>query len=415
MAKSRRSKKKGKALTTLEVRCESWDEFAAVYANDISLGGIYIETDERPELMSTVEIKLLLPEGHEVRFKANVVHLPSAEEAEKEGRAEGVGLEFRNLEAMMKKQLWHLVEYAKWEAGAPGARSYAAALMEFAESQAEAGADSEAWRSLSPPPLEEEELEEEEEDEDELQSEEASRPSSVEPEPAVAASAPPGPGAEAEGMTSSPAPSGPRSQRPVQREDATPMGIPEPLHEQSVPPAAEAGRSMRPISGRATEAARKLAASLRTKTAAVTGRAAGAPAAAGHAAGAPAAAGHAAGAIAGPTPRSLRVSQTPSTVSREKLSVAFKDIAYKRYDMAIRTLEALVTQEPDNKKARIWLNIARARRAIQRGRRREAATFFQAVLELDEQNHEAHKFVKAFERDEKVKNVPFARYFTKKQ
>lgn len=406
MAKNRRSKKKGRALTTLEVRCESWDEFAALYANDISLGGIYIETDERPELMSTVEIKLLLPEGHEVKFKGNVVHVASAEDAEQEGRAEGVGLEFRNLEPMMKKQLWHLVEYAKWEAGAPGARSYAAALMEFAETQAQ-GADSEAWRSLSPPPFEEEELEEEEEDEDELRSAEASGPSSVEPEPAVAASAPPGPGAEAEGRASSPAPSGPRSQRPVRREDAAPMGTPEPLHEQSVPPAAETGRSMRPISGRATEAARKLAASLRSKTAAVTGRAAGAPAAA--------AAGHAAGAVAGPTPRSLRVSQTPSSVSREKLSVAFKDIAYKRYDMAIRTLEALVTQEPDNKKARIWLNIARARRAIQRGRRREAATFFQAVLELDEQNHEAQKFVKAFQKDEKVKNVPFARYFTKKQ
>jgi tetratricopeptide (TPR) repeat protein len=162
------------------------------------------------------------------------------------------------------------------------------------------------------------------------------------------------------------------------------------------PPAAagEAGRSMRPTSGRATEAARKLAVSLRSKNAAGSA--------------APAAGAAAAG-------RSVRVSKTASTISREKLGVAFKDIAYKRYDMAIRTLEEVVTKEPANTKARIWLNIARARRALQQKKRRDAARFFQVVLEVDPQNHEAQKFVKAFERDEKVKNVPFARYFTKKQ
>jgi hypothetical protein len=159
---------------------------------------------------------------------------------------------------------------------------------------------------------------------------------------------------------------------------------------------------VRPASGRATEAARKLAASLRSKNKGAGGANKGS----GAAAPAPA---------AGGSGGKVRVSKTASTIGREKLGVALKDIAYKRYDLAVRTLEEVASKEPDNRKARIWLNIARARRAVQQGKRRDAARFFGVVLELDEQNHEAQKFVKAFERDEKVKNVPFARYFTKKQ
>lgn len=482
MTQTRRAAKKGRLRPTLEVRCESWDEFAALYANDISLGGIYIETDERPDLMSTVEVKILLPEGHEVKFNANVVHVPSAGEAEAEGRAEGVGLEFRNIDPMMKRQLWHLVEYAKWEAGAPDARSYAAALMEFAEAQAEASEDSEAWRSLSPPPFEDEPPEppaEEEEEPEGGQTEEKQgveapserrttkpAPPSYEAEAKAVVKSIPGPSAvpssavtppprrsstrsgpterkaapetpplsrrppEPEEAVQSSAPPAPTSQRPARPSGMAASSRPAPAPGSSRPPAAgrsykpppsvpEAFSSMRPPTGRATDAARKLAASLRSKKAG-GGRPpppSAAPPSAKRTSLAPGGARSSlapGGARNSLVPGGARSSKTPSAIRGEKLSVAFKDIAYKRYDLAIRTLEEIMSQEPTNLKARIWLNVARARRAVQKGKSGEAAKFFRLVLELDEQNHEAQKFVQAYERDQRVKSMPFGRYFTKK-
>ena len=380
MAMTRRAAKKGGIRRTLAVRCESWHEFAARYANDIGLGGIYIETDDPPELLASVEARILLPEGHEVKFDANVVHVPSAEEAKAEGRTKGVGLEFLNIDPVMKQQLWHLVEYAKWEAGAPGARSYAAALMQFAENQA-ASDDSETWRSLSPPPFEDDELEEPDEAEEPEQEADETEEEAA-PEQRITVSAPSSYEADAS-----------RSAHP-------------PLS------AAETDRSVRPTSGRAIDAARKLAASLRTNQAAGTGGDRVAIAGGGGVATPAPAASRAR--ISSPLPAGARSSKPPSAARNEKIDVAFKDIAYKRYDLAIRTLEEIIAQEPSNTKARIWLNVARARRAVQKGKRDEAVRFFQLVLELDERNHEAQKYVQGYEREERVKNVPFARYFTRK-
>ena len=117
----------------LVVRCESWGEFVERYASDISQGGLYIVTDEAPPILSEIDVVMQLPEGHEVQLRASVVHVIDGERAAHEGREPGVGVQFLNLDAASKAQIYQLVEYARWE-GSSGGASLASRLFEVSPS-----------------------------------------------------------------------------------------------------------------------------------------------------------------------------------------------------------------------------------------------------------------------------------------
>ena len=99
----------------LLVECESWAEFAQLYATDVSQGGMFIATDELPPILSEIGIKIRLPEGHEIALRANVVHVLSIEQAARERRPPGVGVQFIDLDPVRRQQIYQLVEFARWE------------------------------------------------------------------------------------------------------------------------------------------------------------------------------------------------------------------------------------------------------------------------------------------------------------
>src|SRR3954453_21952644 len=100
----------------LQVRCESWGEFAELYAADVSRGGMFIITDRPLPILSEVEVALRLPEGHEVQLKATVVHVIAPEQAARENKKAGLGVQFTNIDPLRKRQIQQLVLFAH-EAG----------------------------------------------------------------------------------------------------------------------------------------------------------------------------------------------------------------------------------------------------------------------------------------------------------
>src|SRR4029078_4299620 len=84
------------ATQGLQVRCESWGEFAQLYAADVSRGGMFILTDRPLPILSEIEVVLRLPAGHEVQLQATVVHVIDPEQAARENKQAGLGVQFTN-------------------------------------------------------------------------------------------------------------------------------------------------------------------------------------------------------------------------------------------------------------------------------------------------------------------------------
>jgi uncharacterized protein (TIGR02266 family) len=110
-----RSGKRYATSQPLSVRCESWGEFVALYATDISQGGMFIATDDPPAVLSEVDVQLKLPEGHEILLQARVVHVIEPAHASQAQRDSGVGIEFVGLDALKQKQIHQLIEFARWQ------------------------------------------------------------------------------------------------------------------------------------------------------------------------------------------------------------------------------------------------------------------------------------------------------------
>ena len=110
-----RSTKRYATNHQLLVRCESWGEFVALYAADVSQGGMFIVTDEPPPVLSEVEIRMVLPEGHEMPLRARVVHVIEPAQAAHARRDPGVGIELIGLDGSTRAQIHQLVEFARWQ------------------------------------------------------------------------------------------------------------------------------------------------------------------------------------------------------------------------------------------------------------------------------------------------------------
>lgn len=290
----------------LKVRCASWRDFADLYAADVSQGGMFIQTDSVVPIMTELEIELSLPEGHTISLRARVVHATDPEQALRESRMAGLGVQFIELDQARKRQIQQLVEFSRWEGGTENRPSLAARLSEM---------------TVSLPPSQ------------------------------VLQALPPEP----------PGGTGRSSPRLSQAVTARPGDVGD-----------QAVATKRAPSGPLRGSDR-------------TGR------------------------------RSLRPrAPTPMPLDPQKLKLGLSQLAHKSFDEAIKTFDQLVQEVPQNAEARQWLGVARARLAIKQGDEEAASGHYQSVLEIDEHNHEARKFVREYHATKRLKGLPFGRYFVKK-
>lgn len=129
MSDHARRTKRYRAHQGLALRCETWGDFVQFYATDISQGGLFIATETELKIMSVVEVRLDLPEGHQVPLKARIVHVVDKATAEAEGKEAGVGVEFMDLDDERKAHIHQLVDFARWE-GSTGNSTFAAHMFE---------------------------------------------------------------------------------------------------------------------------------------------------------------------------------------------------------------------------------------------------------------------------------------------
>src|SRR5712671_1049342 len=76
------------------VRFGSVDEFRREYATNISAGGLFIRTEQPPDMDAVVDVVLELPGGEPIQGKALVVHRVTPEEARSGGVDPGIGVQF---------------------------------------------------------------------------------------------------------------------------------------------------------------------------------------------------------------------------------------------------------------------------------------------------------------------------------
>lgn len=320
------------ARQALLVSCPSWGEFVQLYGADVSQGGMFIITEDPPPILSTVEVKLGLPEGHEILLAGRVVHVISVEQAKLEGRDPGVGLEFQDLDFERKMQIQQLVEFAQTQGQNPNA-SFSRHLLEVSPSQP----PGKILESLPPP------------------APPSSVPASVMPSERTPA------------RVSQP----PRSSRPAvsMRSSSTPTAAPA----SSAPPA----RASTPEVSAEDTGEHVLPSDVPDDAA--------------------------------------RLSSGSRGSDPQKLKLGMTHLSYKRFAQAQRTFEALLAIEPNDREAKKWLLITRARQCLSKNNEDAAAEAYKELLEVDEANHEARKFVRTFHVNRRISSLPFGRYFVKKK
>lgn len=356
MSESERKDKRYAANQALLVRCESWGDFVEGYAADVSQGGMFILTPDPPPLLSFIDVKLGLPEGHEIVIRGRVVHVIDAQQAGAEGKKPGVGVEFQELEPEFKLQIHHLIEFARWEGANPNA-SFSKHLAEVSVSQPPAR----LMESLRPPG--------------------ASRASMA------PSSTPPSAAASATAQTYT------RRKDEMTRSDASfsssavamPVGDLDLDVRSGSAPAPPVVSSSAPVAA-STEPGP-------TERLSVPGGDVGEPAA----------------------DAPVRASNASQAVEAVGLKVGMTHISYKRYAQAVKAFEDMLRRHPGHREAQKWLYLAQARDYASRGKDEQAAQAYQQMLEIDESNREARKFVRDFHMEKRLNALPFGRYFVKKK
>jgi hypothetical protein len=99
----------------LLVSCETWREFVELYASDIVTGRLFVGMQTPPPVLSVFELRLRLPEATEVLLRVRVVQVVGDVQAAALGKPRGVGLEIVDMDAERKRQIYQLVEFARWQ------------------------------------------------------------------------------------------------------------------------------------------------------------------------------------------------------------------------------------------------------------------------------------------------------------
>jgi uncharacterized protein (TIGR02266 family) len=272
---------------SLKVRCLNWSDFAQLYASDVSQGGMFIETGDPLPVLSELQLELSLPEGHIIQLKAVVVHVLDDQQATRDQRRPGIGVQFIDLEPERKQQIQQLVEFAQHAASPDSTRSLASHMFESA-------------KSIAPAKL----------------------------------------------FTTAPA-----SERV------------------------------------ATAGVRKPRA--RSDSRAITIR-------------------------PGASDPGAQVTPPSRPPDAAKLKVGMTHLAHKDFGAAIQAFSEAVEDSGGSQEARQWLLVAKARQSLHDDDPNAACEHYQNVLSIDEENHEARKFVREHHAKKRLEALPFGRFFVKK-
>ncbi len=90
--------------TQVSLKLDDKVELQQVWTQDISKGGLFVESTESPELRTVLQVDLELPEGA-VSLPAEVVHVLEPQEAEKYGAEPGFGLQFSSIDPEKRKRI----------------------------------------------------------------------------------------------------------------------------------------------------------------------------------------------------------------------------------------------------------------------------------------------------------------------
>jgi uncharacterized protein (TIGR02266 family) len=101
----------------VDVRCDTWRAFIALYTRDISRGGMFVVTGSPPAVGTRLQIKLHLPADHVLELAGRVAHVISPERAYVEDTQPGVGVELLDLGGATERQIDAFVEMAKLQTG----------------------------------------------------------------------------------------------------------------------------------------------------------------------------------------------------------------------------------------------------------------------------------------------------------
>ncbi|MET0389615.1 MAG: PilZ domain-containing protein [Polyangiales bacterium] len=123
------------APPVIELRCATWRKLADSYARDLASGGLYVEGVPPVPLLSSLEVRLQLPEATEVRLRARVVQVLGALQAAQLGKSAGFGLELLDIDPERKRQIAHLLEFAAKQGPTDDpSSSFARTLLELSPS-----------------------------------------------------------------------------------------------------------------------------------------------------------------------------------------------------------------------------------------------------------------------------------------
>src|SRR5262249_5562664 len=74
------------------LRCPDWPFARKLAASNASRTGLFLLTTRAPNVGSTVEVVIQLPDGSQLKVHATVQHIVTPERAAAEGRAPGIGV-----------------------------------------------------------------------------------------------------------------------------------------------------------------------------------------------------------------------------------------------------------------------------------------------------------------------------------
>ena len=341
----------------LQVRCESWNDFVERYAGDISQGGMFIVTDDAPPIMSVIDVRMMLPENVEIALRARVVHLVDKTNVTSEHMRPGVGVEFVDLDAERKRQIYQMIEFARWQGADPNA-SFTRTMFETAS----ATASSRHSGSLPPASV---------------------------PRANHSGAAPDDARSTHSGATR-----------------ATHSGAPrDPTRSTQSGASRDATRSTHSASGREDTAkstldgtSKSISAAPKSPSAKSTDSMSALPSAA---------------------PQQSNSEQPAAPPAKPsdpaKVKVLMTHFAHKRYDVCIKEAAKMLEENPGDQQALKWQWMCKARQAVAAGKDDEAVPHYEKALEFDESNREAREFVRTHHRDKRLNALPFGRYFVSKK
>jgi uncharacterized protein (TIGR02266 family) len=99
------------------VRFATVQDFVLEYAANISAGGVFVQTDDPPQLETVVKVEMELPGSGPVQARGRVVHRVSKEEAAQRGTTPGMGVQFVDASDEFREKIDAAIEHILKQGG----------------------------------------------------------------------------------------------------------------------------------------------------------------------------------------------------------------------------------------------------------------------------------------------------------